>query len=53
MSDERAACDSWWLIPMHCKECGKQFLRKVKGQRYCDEHRCLAGTPIRPLLDPE
>lgn len=39
----------WWLIPMKCAECGKEFLRKVKAQTYCDEHRYLAGAPIRLL----
>ena len=34
---------------MHCKECGAQFFRKVKGQRYCDEHRFLGGAPVRAL----
>lgn len=40
---------NWWLIPMNCAECGKQFLRKVKAQKYCDEHRYLAGAPVRLL----
>ena len=39
----------WWLIPMYCAQCGKQYLRKVKAQKYCDEHRHLAGSPIRLL----
>lgn len=38
----------WWLVPMKCAECGKEFLRKVKAQTYCDEHRHLAGTRVRP-----
>jgi hypothetical protein len=45
---EKAACDDWTKIPVHCAECGVQFLRKVRHQKYCDEHRHLAGAVIRP-----
>lgn len=47
------ACDDWTKIPVHCAECGVQFLRKVKHQKYCDEHRHLAGAVIRPMTAPE
>ena len=40
--------DDWTKIPVHCAECGVQFLRKVRHQRYCDNHRYLAGAVIRP-----
>lgn len=40
---------SWWLIPRNCAKCGREFLPKVKAQKYCDEHRYLAGAPIRLL----
>lgn len=46
--EEKAACDDWTKIPVHCAECGAQFLRKVRHQKYCDEHRYLAGAVIRP-----
>lgn len=45
---EKQSCDDWTKIPVHCAECGAQFLRKVRGQKYCDEHRHLAGAVIRP-----
>lgn len=44
-----ATCDDWTKIALHCKECGIQFFRKVKGQRYCDEHRHLGGSVVRAL----
>lgn len=45
---DKAACDDWTKIPVHCAECGGQFLRKVRHQIYCDEHRHLGGAVIRP-----
>ena len=36
---EKAGCDDWTKIAIHSRECGAQFFRKAKGQRYCDEHR--------------
>lgn len=48
-TSEKANADGWWQVLIHCKECGKPFLRKVKGQRYCDEHRHLGGAVIRPM----
>jgi hypothetical protein len=50
-SDEKANCDDWTKIALHCRECGEQFFRKVKGQRHCDEHRHLAGAEIRPMTE--
>ena len=47
-NSDKAACDDWTKIPAHCAECGAQFLRKVRHQKYCDEHRHLAGAVIRP-----
>lgn len=46
---ERGSCDDWTKIPVHCAECGAQFLRKVRYQQFCDEHRYLAGAVIKPL----
>lgn len=40
--------DAWTKIALHCPECGAQFFRKVKGQKYCDKHRHLSGAVIRP-----
>lgn len=45
---DKAACDDWTKIPIHCAECSVQFLRKVRYQKYCDEHRHLGGAVIRP-----
>ena len=47
------ACDDWTKIAMHCQRCGVKFFRKVKGQRYCDEHRHLAGAVIRAKRDDQ
>lgn len=52
MIKTKAACDDWTKIPVHCAQCGVQFLRKVRHQKYCDEHRHLAGAVIRPQEAP-
>lgn len=49
--EEIMKTQDWWLIPMHCKECGEQFFRKVKAQIYCDAHRHLGGSPVKLKAD--
>jgi len=44
--------DDWTKIPLHCAECGAQFLRKVRHQTYCEEHRHMAGAVIKPVGQP-
>ncbi len=48
----KETCDDWTKIPLHCAECGAQFLRKVRHQTYCEEHRHMAGAVIKPLEQP-
>lgn len=45
----KATSDDWTKIPVNCAECGVQFLRVVRYQKYCAEHRHLAGAVIRPM----